>query len=745
MEEIMNKRLILLTYIFAAGILLNNCFAKILIIVDQGYYNASTSKIAQYANDVKLFDGKNVEIKPWTISGTNNVLQCQGLWYFLESKFSEGKNNRDPLEGAVLIGNIPVPQTIVGSAFEPFDYYYMDIWDSRTDNCYQNHDMTPFSYDPDNPNFFAKHYNLLDCDGKLDIWVSRVYGVYLGANKHVRSSAPGGNPKTILNEYGIYNEYLDRLHTRYCDPALVPYRGFAMGGTLDVPNTLQFELGLQNLNLPMYVEFNSGLSSNTGEASPFNWMSQLQVGPIGGSSCGAYNGIIFQNERNVRNSQYTQLKDARTSDPYNSRTYSNLDNKGWEWAGVYAHSSPYSNSFNAGLNDPPYNGAFSSGTLGPFWGSSLRRKGGYKPLPGKPQNSEGYYYYYPCNGIAKDKEAQFRYKIPKDGSYSIYLYYTDNTKNCSNAQIALFEVATTSAGQPNGPHLQNISYPFSMRKHDKRDGTTQWEQVFSGNISLHANNMSILIITANEQNGDVIADAIRYKCSAVSIDDRIDNVEPITNPSGTGGSAIFSTPGFFTSDCVNRSFISMQDEDGTNHNKFSKVPFFVTNACYINDYIYINNSMDNLGNLYALAHNGLTCLGTSDLNFQYRKYDAYTNALNSGLDFGQAFLAQANVYFSDRFYPDGLYILLGAGTLRAKPYIQYGSEKEENKIISTTVTKNSTNPVLIRGVTVSSGGNYTVTSKVVTSPPQQCSNTAIVIRGETSFKNGSIVDIKANY
>jgi asparagine N-glycosylation enzyme membrane subunit Stt3 len=90
-----------------------------------------------------------------------------------------------------------------------------------------------------------------------------------------------------------------------------------------------------------------------------------------------------------------------------------------------------------------------------------------------------------------------------------------------------------------------------------------------------------------------------------------------------------------------------------------------------------------------------------------------------------------------------MYALLGAGTLRAKQYIEYGSEIEQNKTVSTAVTDNVTTPVKITGVTVTNTGTYTVTSTVTTSGGQNCSHSEVDIRPETVFQYGSKVTISA--
>jgi hypothetical protein len=284
---------------------------------------------------------------------------------------------------------------------------------------------------------------------------------------------------------------------------------------------------------------------------------------------------------------------------------------------------------------------------------------------------------------------------------------------------------------------------LNMKTHSNRDGSTNWESLF-GNVNLDSGALATVQIEANGQNGQVPVDAVRFVCTSKAIDDKVDNSVPTTVPSG---STVFLAPGFYTNDWVNRSFEDMQDESST-HNKYSKVPFFLICACSIDNYLYQNpspGSMDNLGSLLALGHNGLICMGTSDNNFPARSYAPYINDVASGLCFGRAFIDQAN----SSFFLDGsnnlqcMYALLGAGTLRAQPYIQFGSVLEQNKTVSTTVTNNSTSPVLIKGVTVTSAGIYTVSSTVTTTG-QNCAHSDIEIRPETVFQAGSHVTIKAN-
>jgi hypothetical protein len=110
---------------------------------------------------------------------------------------------------------------------------------------------------------------------------------------------------------------------------------------------------------------------------------------------------------------------------------------------------------------------------------------------------------------------------------------------------------------------------------------------------------------------------------------------------------IFAAKGFYTSDAVDRQYEDMGTEPGGNG--LSKARFFVMNACEINNWTHYTynlvstNIEKNIGNLYALGHNGLICMGASTTDMPNK--DAYIDSLAMGYDFGQAYLAQQNQYF----------------------------------------------------------------------------------------------------
>ena len=99
------------------------------------------------------------------------------------------------------------------------------------------------------------------------------------------------------------------------------------------------------------------------------------------------------------------------------------------------------------------------------------------------------------------------------------------------------------------------------------------------------------------------------------------------------------------------------------------------------------------------------------------------------MDFGQAFIYAVNTtgWIAPKWFCN--YNLLGAGTLRAQPYIQFGSDIIENEDITYIRLVSSNNPVLIREVTVSGNGNLYVYS----SNTPFGTHPEIVIRPQTVF------------
>jgi hypothetical protein len=719
---------------------------KVLVIVENGFLHGGSeyaNRITRYMQDITDIEHKKVEMTGWPApSGGTNVDLCRPLQLLLETRYFESRENGDELEGAVLIGNLPVPMYIDGNQYPPLDVVFMDIANSNTNPPQKYSVLNPSAPEAYNTSgsYYTPYYKTGESyrDQHYEIWVSRINAAFLHG---IRQGYQ------IFDEYEIYANYLDRLHDRMTEPANVPSRGFAMGGIAAdyYPKLHDVHGNMINLDLPCFMEFPEG------ENSSFNWMSQLMAGPGGNSNNGAFNGILFPSRSNRRYCIYTQ-KNGWT--PHNiPSTFTNLenDNAGWEWAALYNHSCPVHTNFQSdeGMVDPRLgtnnngiglNGTFAFGTLGEYFGINHRRTDeGY--LGGcyfyNSDEMEDPYHYGPWRG----KSAQWRFPVTQTGEYSIYLYYETHPENCNAVQINLAGI-NTIGGVPLYTSPSSNWWDIRYRYSTIKDQTThtdfiedKWERLFS-NIPLTAGMMAIVSIDVNGIVGTAIADAVRFICASPAVDQKVDDFEPTGYPQiPNDPSVIFSTPGFYTSDCANRGYEDIGSED----NGSSKTPFFLMNCCSINNYTYLHPNPvitdKNIGNLYALGHNGLICMGASNTDFASYNKDSFISTIKQGSDFGQAYLAQANQYFfleptrtSQFEYHNTIYALLGAGTLRAQPYVQFGSIILEGFHVGNPRFDNTDQPVLIRNVTASS--NWVVTSTHSSSSPVG-THGEIVVRPET--------------
>jgi hypothetical protein len=748
---------------------------KMLVVVETNTYWATYRNIGQYLSDIASYDNKKAQLIMWDIMAGSNYYQCDTLRKRLVIEYFNAINDGDILEGAVLIGNVPVPQTDPITGYLPLDQVYMDLVNNSTGQPQQySPNVSPFpaSYQAQ---YYTTAYQHPPGDQIYDIWVSRIDAQYL--NGGVRQGP------YFYDEYSVYNNYLARLHGRMTAPASVPSRGFAMGPPENF-NTLHNDFGQYFLwlNLPWLAEFAGGHNSS------YNWMSQLLAGPRGCINFGAFNGTLFPSERNRRYCRYNHLDTVylpgETSPHVGGVNVSSSDSLGWEWAGVYGHSNPgltdfYSNPDN-GWGDARFNGRFSFGTVGPFWGTNYRIAGGYG----------GWHYYYQDNSANpnpynrtlawKDKKAQWRWKVTATKSYNVYVYYDApdypslNPNNCNYISYYLYQMYLNGASQhvlshtgatlnlicpdpPNNPCQacgQQTHYSYLPADH-------KWELIFS-NVSLKQDSIAFIVMPADigyleypppypsgfpgAITGDRIADAVRFISTDGTVNIIVDDADPTSytdidnNPSG-----IFTTTGFLTDDEVLRAYEDMGDEPGGGGN--SKSQFFLTNACGINNFISTHPPSDkdpnfgsaiskNLGNLYGLGHNGLICMGAADDDHPGDNKAPFTTALRDGKDFGEAYIAQQNSHWN---YP--FYTLLGAGNLRAQPYVQYGTYIEQPRTITGNESTSTYAPVLIQDVNVNWPGNWTVTSTHDASSPFG-THSEIVVRPETHFADSSEVHLR---
>lgn len=743
---------------------------KILVVVEANAYNATYVNLGKYIFDIQEYDNKKTELIIWNVTAGDNYTTCTEVRTRLHDEYVHAIDSGDVVEGAILIGNIPVPQTMYGQQLMPLDQVYMDLVDCTkgTPPRYADYPTTspfppngcPYAEDIVDGNYFYSPFNsgyyLGDSHG--EIWVSRINGQYLGDG--IRYGL------NVFDEYDIYNSYFMKADSRMSKPSNVPSRGFAMGGAWDL-GTVHDNLGstMLHLNLPWFAEF------ETGENSPYNWESQLLAGPRGCINFGACGGVGFSSERNRRYCVYTYLNTlylgGDTTPVVPHQDVPSSDSLGWEWAGSFEHSLPEFSQFQSSYDyGPPLtNGRFYSGTLGPLWGSSYLRSGG----PGAE-----YLYYQDTSSNPnpynrplgwKNKSVTWRWK-PSDGTYNIYAYFVDGPNNCNYVEYYV-KFATLDA---NGVPIA-IATDYQSTAINQQTDTNglasdpNWHMLFQ-NVPLSANQMVIVYSGADRGyhpdapggyiTGDQIVSSIQFiEQTGTGVAQTIDATQPtpyldVDNyPQG-----IFATNGCMTSDEMDRGYEDMTDEPGGGG--YAKPQFYLIMGCQINNFVHTNPNTitdymgepgisnygisKNLGNLYALGHNGLICMGTSTNNYSSDTYTPFVTDLASGQDFGQAFLDQQNNYWNSEDY-----CLLGAGNLRSKPYVQFGTYIQPVGTISNTQNTSTDAPILVQNVNVTGAGNWTVTSTNDANSPFG-TNSTIDIRPECDFAptGTNVVDFKAN-
>lgn len=712
---------------------------KILVIGETNCLQMILNQVWLYCNAVEEFDHKKTEVIAWT----NPTDAWQALRDRLQVEYFEAKNAGDELEGAVLIGDVCVPQAAYnrgGGVFDfspPMDHFLMDIVDKRSSPpvAYTNDDV-PF---PTIQVYFTEYFtgSYSGGDSEADIWISRINAVNMPTLRE-------GND--VKDEYRIYSDYLQKVIDRMNEPASVPSRGFVMGGPEDrgpVNNTLG---GLQNLNLPWYVEF-EGPEQNT----PYNWMSQLLAGPRGTITYGSFNGTLFptsEYERNRRSCRYNTLNVSHYSGTATPTSITVGDSSGWEWAGLFNHSHPGgSNFYSNGSYKLPLNGRFWQGTFGPNITLADRMTdGGYQ--------GEYFRYYtdpnvanpYSMNMGVKLKKAMWRWPINTDGqstkNFDIYLSYVPSPSNDPALWVTLHEVRINANGVPYDYVAEHNIVDDTYSQTDTQNDLPQqyhaqypgcWHKVkFRPNpdpnyyVTLHEDNLAIVSVILDRPISSPvyrIADAVLFISTDGTVVDVVDDSEPNVYPEQDNSSHhILSTRGFAFNDYINRNYEDMGSEPGGGG--VSKTQFFMFDACDINNFLEYKN----IGMMYALGHNGLINMGAGGPDYQANGpfRTAYIEALATGMDFGQAFIyALNNSSIIDRY--GALYNLLGAGSLQARSYIQYGTVITEDLDINSGYSTIAMMPILIRNVIVNDNGDWDVSC----SSALNCTHSEIVIRPET--------------
>jgi hypothetical protein len=708
--------------------------AKVLVLVETVYHNENPFYVSQYVNDLKNIEFKNADVQNVTLSLYQNTYnQCHPIWQTICDEYTSSLSSGDTLEGVVMVGEIPSAWCNANKYGNnvPDDRYFMDICD-QNHNVYSSDTPTVWSFD-NTKNMFTS-YNLPDQDKYLDVWVSRIMANQI---RGLRDSL------TVMDGYTIVNNYFVRLHARMTQPALVPPRGFAMGGISEwgSPDPV-YEVGFQYLNLRNVYDI--GFPDNR----PANWLLQLVWGPYGGTTLGAFNGTRYIDMigQNHITKAYSQLWDYKTGNWGQIQT-NPPDTLGYEWAGIYEHSSFNMHTFNQDQENQTPFGVFRDVTEVPQW-----TLGCYNDTSTDYWNNWTFRYNpawlsNPYDAIcSRDEKSIFKAKV-LGGSYRIYVHYPADTGNSNfvygfihswpvnynfggaegSGITRVFGFGSTLSCPLSYP--QNCSLPvlvpIDMTRHihtlPAPDNNFECIVDTSGNPGIFTfNDGDTAWIQLMVDGSTLIADAVRL----VRTTDSLTTYYTIDN-------ADFS---FASNNWYERAFLDMQDEDMAHHNSISKVPFFVSSGCETGNYMdcynpddifetletspYIENC---LGVLYGMAHSGLISLtSASEYTGGDNSFNYFTQTLAGkdkfGLpnDFGNALLAKCNNDVINNTPME----LIGAGTLRADStaYVPYGTQEVmlDSQQVSTTVTySDSGKLVWLQDLTVTSTGNLTVLGKEI--------------------------------
>ncbi len=630
--------------------------AKILFIVDSEYYNDDSykvkgkEKIDRYELEVETIDREDVDVIIFTVKDSCTVREmCKPVWDTLVARYSAAKGTSDPVEGAVLIGDIPEPLMFLddrkkkGGDMYPVDYYYMDIWDGRSGhNHVYNSDTTIWNY-PVYDKFlvidnsvtppdttvdstllynYDHYYKKTNGDSYMEIWVSRIYAKTLN---YLRETGGVWGDKYFLDNHEIISRYLDRVHDRMTKRANVPPRAFAMGHIGDWYHTpgkammkLKEAIPFDSIDLVLmnyFIDTDTAAPENT----PSNWQAMLQAGPLGNSNMGAFKGERFDSITNAQTNLYPQFKDVCT---------------GYEWAGIFEHSGQQGHSFNE--FKVALHGYFTSRNNVPLW--TKISSGGYRGS------------YYQCRNRDKylidgrDKIARWvTDTIRHPGLYNFYMWFPKNPANDSLNYVNVIQQDTCT--YPGIHYL--VSCPVNMRGNDPG----KW-RLIGNSLDVLPGEVLTVFFNANHHSNEIvndiaIADAIKFEYLGTGFDSIVVDNE---------------YPGFIREDSLNRAYYSMLDDGGP-----SKVPFYILQTCHINCYTFD----DNLGLLYAMGHNGLMSVGSSNPNGGIGEFSLFLGALGRGLTFGEAFLHMANDPSKAGVAGGDKFILCGAGTMKAQAYRDY--------------------------------------------------------------------------
>ncbi|MBN1980671.1 MAG: hypothetical protein JW795_04020 [Chitinivibrionales bacterium] len=692
----------LLVYVSAA-------FGKVLVIVDDQYtqWDHSGHRIERYQQDVAAKEGKSVTIIQFTNNWSlSSIQQCNRLWQVLCNNYRASLKTSDPIEGAVFVGNLPVPIFYSMGQWIVVDYFYMDFWDSRTRECYTSWNQVWDTCITNETIFKTTQQTtaITDTvfdryryqgDGKAEIWVSRVYATTI---ENLRPT--GASWGEFLEEYEIIDRYFDRVYERMNLRAKVPSRAFSMGHISDwYPDSLSALTDLENM-----LGFNQlGVSGVHYFVNPHNnpakYQALLQAGPAGAVTYGAFQGVRFP-----VNEFYRDTWDANFAG----------DSRGYEFAGIFEHSTENEHVFNmVSSAGNCLNGRFRTTTVAPAW--KRVESGGFaggsfywcqerdeKPVWGERGYKDRDRYMRTCRWNAY---------VTKPGAYKLYLWYEARPENEAFSHANLFV----------NDRLVS-AFPVNQQIHADVKAGTQWEMLRSIELTGDSNKISLRLHPSfNNPDPEILPD--RTIADALLLQRVSDGDSIIVDNDDRD----FMMKWFECEQWKERSYFSMIDDGGP-----SKVPFFIIQGCNVFSFNYTNC----LGLLYAMGYEGLVSVGTSSPGWFSCTYETLSQCLGKGKSFGAAYLDMVNEHFTDYY---NTYELIGVGTLRASPYKPYidARTKTVTGTIGDSMEKGKKITLFVR--------DTTKFKRVVVSPNAAIAvNTGSIIRLLPEFRSlrGSQLELK---
>ena len=700
-------------------IFVSTAMTRVWIIVDEDYLEHDMQqpepdghKLVRYMREVMEEEAIKAYLFAFEKLPGND---CYYLWNLLSGKYEEYHSDPDPLEGVILVGNIPVPTFHYGDLTIACEYFYMDLWDSSPANdCpYPDWEFPNGPWQKMPGEYYILNRNVYEGDEELEIWVSRIYATNLN---YLR--ADGASWGEFLEEYEIIDAYFDKVHERMTTAAPATRRGVAIGKPPEnyfpplrtmsaMDNLIQTDI----LDGVDYFDNLSDLRLNQAAA----WQALLQAGRPGNINYGSFQGNPF------------------TSKVYERACETGLAGGFYEWAAVYAHSSHLFHGFHEYYNSGyDAGGGFFSVNEAPSW--TEHSSGGF---------NNGKYYVWD-NEPVPHSIAEWSTIIPKGkgGLYEIHMYWKASPSNSRNSWYYLhagknfYKIFDDRLDQTvSSPDHWHFINDFNADEFDTLVFVMDPNNAGYDGLCI-ADAVDFRLVLANPwaigveyETGDFVSyNGVNYKC-VYAHRSQVDwypgavwfweedtyrlrvtpgNLAPVWNPNGVYyqvdecvsyndinyrciqahtsqhdwkppivpalwqlDTSRAVTPndlfdishrgngGFRLKNWYNRSFCDMQDEPGGQ----SKVLFFEGIACKICNYY----EPDNLGLLYGMGHAGLIMLGNSYDNSAGNDYTEYTERLRDGDSFGEAYLFYANRDFRLRHFNDN-FILFGAGTLKTKSY-----------------------------------------------------------------------------